>query len=97
MEDLVKLVNDTVFEKVNRPKYVLVLGNSNDWEKIKNGILYKYKGVQTTVQFLKFSENVFCTFWGGNAYPLMKIIHKILGHNNFFFAEVQPFIDLEDS
>lgn len=92
--EIVKLVNDTKYQE-RRPKYLLVLSDPNDWQKIEKGLSIDFPGIfPYTVVFHKVSENVFYTYCGANATPIMHVLQKMLGHDNFFLAETIPYINI---
>ena len=43
MQKLVNQVNSTAYEEI-RPRYMLVLSNPDDWQKIENGLMIEYSG-----------------------------------------------------
>jgi hypothetical protein len=92
MQKLISQVNSTAHEEI-RPRYMLVLSNPNDWQKIENGLMIEYSGISPyLVAFQRISDNIAYTYCGANYQPIMHALYKVFRHKEFFLAEIQPLI-----
>jgi hypothetical protein len=85
--DIIKLVNWTLFDEV-RPRYLLVIENSEDGDKIRNNSRFR----DTLIEFEPIYPTIFYTICSLNHMVIMDIIYKKLGHKNFFLSEIQGYV-----
>ena len=83
--ELVNIINQTASGE-HRPRYLLVLADSKDWEYIANGFLLGYPGIP--VQFWKISNNISYTFCSTNYPIIIENLQRIFGHNRFFISAI---------